>query len=102
MKRHFLHSYEILPRDGHTRGEIARVARDHREYLDRSGYPNGLRGNEIDDITRFITICDIFAALTEKRAYKAPKRLDEAYTILVSMVGTKLDGSKNLAKSGFL
>lgn len=91
MRRHVLHSYDILSRDEHTRGEIARVARDHHEYLDGSGYPNGLRGNEIDDITRIITICDIFAALTEKRAYKAPKPLDEAYAILVSMLGTKLD-----------
>lgn len=91
MKRHVLHSYDILSRDEHTAGEIARVARDHHEYLDGSGYPNGIRGNEIDDITRIITICDIFAALTERRAYKPPKPFDEAYSILASMAGTKLD-----------
>lgn len=91
MKRHPLHSFDILSRDGDTSGEIARVARDHHEYLDGTGYPNGLKAREIDDVTRIITICDIFAALTEKRAYKAPKPLDEAYAVLVSLAGTKLD-----------
>lgn len=91
MKRHVLHSYDILSRDAQTDGEIARVARDHHEYLDGTGYPQGIRGRQIDDITRIITICDIFAALTEKRAYKPPKPFDEAYSVLVSMAGTKLD-----------
>lgn len=91
MQRHVLHSYDILSRDEHTSGEIARVARDHHEYLDGSGYPNGIAARQIDDITRIITICDIFAALTEKRAYKPAKPFDEAYSILKSMAGTKLD-----------
>jgi len=91
MKRHVVHGYDILSRDAHTSGEIARVARDHHEYLDGSGYPRGLRAGDIDDITRIITICDIFAALTEKRAYKPPKSAEEAYSILLSMAGTKLD-----------
>ncbi|MBS1167513.1 MAG: hypothetical protein H6R00_3538 [Proteobacteria bacterium] len=91
MQGHVIHSYDILSRDEHTSGEIARVARDHHEYLDGSGYPNGIAARGIDDITRIITICDIFAALTEKRAYKPPKPFDEAYSILKSMAGTKLD-----------
>ena len=91
MQQHVIHSHDILSRDEHTCGEIARVARDHHEYLDGSGYPNGIAARDIDDITRIITICDIFAALTEKRAYKPPKPFDEAYSILKSMAGTKLD-----------
>lgn len=91
MQRHVIHSYDILSRDEQTGGEIARVARDHHEYLDGSGYPNGIADRAIDDITRIITICDIFSALTEKRAYKPPKPFDEAYSILKSMAGTKLD-----------
>ncbi len=91
MKRHVLHGYDILMRDEKTAGEIARVARDHHEYLDGTGYPNGIGAAEIDDPTRILTICDIFAALVEKRAYKPPRRTDEAFDILKSMAGTKLD-----------
>lgn len=74
-----------------TAGEIARLARDHHEYLDGTGYPNGATAAGIDDPTRILTICDIFAALVEKRSYKSPKKPEEAYAILKSMAGTKLD-----------
>ncbi|MBE7201466.1 MAG: HD domain-containing protein [Parafilimonas terrae] len=67
------------------------VVRSHHEYLDGSGYPDGLRGQDIPDLVRLITICDIFAALIEARPYKAPKRPQDAYALLQSM-GTKLDG----------
>ncbi|MGT2485287.1 HD-GYP domain-containing protein [Methylobacterium oryzae CBMB20] len=66
------------------------VVRSHHEYLDGSGYPDGLRGQQIPDFVRLITICDIFAALIEARPYKAPKSPREAYAILGSMTA-KLD-----------
>jgi putative nucleotidyltransferase with HDIG domain len=66
------------------------VVRSHHEYLDGSGYPDGLRGRDIPDLVRLITICDIFAALIESRPYKAPKSVHEAYAILERM-GPKLD-----------
>ncbi|WP_457104273.1 HD-GYP domain-containing protein [Methylobacterium sp. P5_C11] len=61
------------------------VVRSHHEYLDGSGYPDGLRGAEIPDLVRLITICDIYAALIEARPYKAPKSASEAYAILAQM-----------------
>ena len=91
MKSHASRGYEILARDDRTAGEIACIARDHHEYLDGSGYPNGLTAAKIGDPTRILTICDIFAALVEKRAYKTPKSPEEAYAILASMAGSKLD-----------
>ncbi|APT31607.1 cyclic di-GMP phosphodiesterase response regulator RpfG [Methylobacterium phyllosphaerae] len=66
------------------------VVRSHHEYLDGSGYPDGLRGSQIPDLVRLITICDIFAALIEARPYKAPKSAPEAYAILRQMTA-KLD-----------
>ncbi|MNW14286.1 hypothetical protein D3C71_2124650 [compost metagenome] len=53
--------------------------------MDGSGYPDGLRGNEIDDITRIITISDIYAAMTEQRAYKPPKPPREALAVLLAL-----------------
>ena len=91
MKQHVLFGHDILMRDERTAGEIARLARDHHEYLDGTGYPNGATAAGIDDPTRILTICDIFAALVEKRSYKSPKKPEEAYAILKSMAGTKLD-----------
>lgn len=66
------------------------VVRHHHEYLDGTGYPDGLRGDQISDLIRIATIADIFGALVEKRAYKAPMSGLAAHEILVGM-GPKLD-----------
>ena len=56
----------------------------HHEYLDGSGYPHGLSAREIPDFVRIGTICDVFGALLERRAYKAPIRGDIAYQMLLT------------------
>lgn len=62
----------------------------HHEYLDGTGYPQGLRADRIPDPVRVITICDIYAALIERRPYRAPMPPADAYATLVGMAG-KLD-----------
>jgi putative nucleotidyltransferase with HDIG domain len=82
--------YEMLRAQGAFAREILEATRSHHEYLDGSGYPQGLRAGEISDVVRMITICDIYAALIERRSYKAPMAPEEAYAVLVGM-GAKLD-----------
>jgi putative nucleotidyltransferase with HDIG domain len=89
MDRHPAIGHAMLIDGGYDAGTLA-VVRSHHEFLDGSGYPDGLRGREIPDLVRLITICDIFAALIEVRPYKAPKPIREAYAILEKM-GPKLD-----------
>jgi HD-GYP domain-containing protein (c-di-GMP phosphodiesterase class II) len=64
---------------------IRRTVRHHHELLDGTGYPDGLQGKEIDDLTRILTICDIYAALVERRAYKEPKSTLSAINILEAL-----------------
>jgi len=63
----------------------------HHEYLDGSGYPNGLGGHEIPLVARMVTTADIFDALTHYRPYKRPWRVDDAYEHLSGLAGEKLD-----------
>ena len=67
------------------------VVRSHHEMLDGSGYPDGLQAAEIPDLVRLVTISDIYAALIEKRPYKAALSGSAALAIIDSMVG-RLDG----------
>ena len=90
MRTHVTVGHELLRRFPDTAGEIADVALHHHEYLDGSGYPEGLKGSEISDLVRLITISDIYAALVERRAYKPPFSSDKAFSILREM-GPKLD-----------
>lgn len=70
VKRHPIDSYTILK---DTLGErVAVAARQHHERLDGSGYPDGLRGNEICMDARIIAIADVFDAMTCKRIYNEP------------------------------
>ena len=65
--------------------EIITAVAHHHEYLDGSGYPDRLRGDQITPLTRVLTVCDIYGALCERRAYKAPKTPAQAILILVDM-----------------
>lgn len=67
------------------------VVAGHHEYLDGSGYPEGLSGDAIPLASRIITITDIFDALTNMRAYKRPWSVDEAFDLLRKMAGKQLD-----------
>lgn len=90
VREHPQTGYEMLLRQGAFAREVVDAARNHHEYLDGSGYPRGLKADEIPDIVRMITICDIYAALIERRSYKAPMAPQEAYAVLAGM-GAKLD-----------
>ena len=63
------------------------VVRSHHEMLDGSGYPDKLRGAQIPDLVRLVTLCDIFGALIERRPYRPPMSGEKAYGILNSMSG---------------
>lgn len=71
--------------------EVRDAVRHHHEYLDGTGYPDRLRGAEISDLVRVLTIADIFAALVEVRAYRPAMDRAKAYSILLEMAGPKLE-----------
>ena len=50
--------------------EVAKIIRHHHEKYDGSGYPDGLKGEEIPYFSRILTIADIYDALTSRRVYK--------------------------------
>ncbi len=58
----------------------------HHEFLDGSGYPQGLKGNDIPLEARIVTVADIFDALMHRRPYKRQWRFDEAVAELRRMV----------------
>lgn len=64
----------------------------HHEFLDGSGYPRGLRGDQIPTEARIVTVADIFDALTSQRPYKQPWSVEAALQELRSMADLgKLD-----------
>ncbi|MCP3399506.1 HD-GYP domain-containing protein [Bradyrhizobium sp. CCGB20] len=87
IETHPAAGHEFLKSHDKISPEILDAVRHHHEYLDGSGYPDGLCGESIGDIVRLLTISDIFAALIEHRHYKPTMPRAEAYNILCGMNG---------------
>lgn len=90
VKKHPVYSDEILAKNPEMDPVVRQLARHHHEYLDGSGYPDGLSGEKISPMVRMLTICDIYSALIEKRSYKECMSPRQAFTILYEM-GGKID-----------
>ncbi|MCJ2089763.1 HD domain-containing protein [Methylobacterium sp. E-005] len=86
MRTHAVEGHAMLAAQGFE-DAILRVARSHHEMLDGSGYPDGLHGDEIPDLVRLITVCDIYGALIERRPYRAPMSNVAAFAVLDRMDG---------------
>jgi putative nucleotidyltransferase with HDIG domain len=87
IETHPAAGFDVLRDNDQISPEILDAVRHHHEYLDGSGYPDGLANGSIKDIVRMLTISDIFAALIENRRYRAPMSREDAYGILRSMEG---------------
>ena len=69
----------------------ADIALSHHEAFDGSGYPNGLKGNEIPLSAQIVAIADIYDALTNKRVYKSAFSHDVAKGIIIEESNKRLN-----------
>src|SRR6202012_4305998 len=67
------------------------IAAAHHERWDGSGYPKGLKGDEIPIVARIVAVADVFDALTTKRPYKEAMPLETARQFLEDKRGKDFD-----------
>jgi len=92
IKSHSMIGYNILSELNID--DIRNVATLHHEKLDGSGYPFGLKGEQLSTEIRIIAIADIISALIGVRSYKGIFNKDKTINILLDMVNNnKIDGS---------
>lgn len=97
MKDHSRIGFEALnealkryPRADYLRMS-AEIAHSHHEKFAGTGYPNGLKGEEIPLSARIVTLCDVYDALVSKRVYKNAYSHDMAKEIIISDKETHFD-----------
>ena len=90
IEKHPGEGRDILLKDGQFDERVIDMVVHHHEFLDGTGYPDGLSGDQISYTVRLLTIVDIYAALIDRRPYKDPMPKEKAFEIMRSMKG-KLD-----------
>jgi HD-GYP domain-containing protein (c-di-GMP phosphodiesterase class II) len=99
MKTHVARGVEIVDlmcRDFGMRsmphfGLLRNIVAYHHEAIDGSGYPHGLKGEDIPIEARIAAVADVFDALTSKRPYKEAWSNQRAFDLLKAEAGTKFD-----------
>jgi HD-GYP domain-containing protein (c-di-GMP phosphodiesterase class II) len=91
VKTHPQEGHKILQKSGGL-GEIALdIVLHHHEKLNGSGYPYGLRDDEISVFVRIVTIADIFDALTTERHHQAARSTFDALKLMGDSMRDELD-----------
>ncbi|WP_233498270.1 HD-GYP domain-containing protein [Meiothermus sp. QL-1] len=91
MKSHVTKGWEMLSRVPFLPQETLEVVRHHHENWDGTGYPDGLRGQDIPILARIFAVVDTFDALYSPRPYKRAWKPAEIIEELKRLKGKKLD-----------
>ncbi len=71
--------------------KVVPIVLQHHEKYDGSGYPSGLKGEQINYLARILTIVDSFDAMTNQRTYQKTKTFEEAFEEIERCKGTHFD-----------
>lgn len=85
MKKHTVYGYEICMEYKNFR-DLASIVRAHHENLDGTGYPDGLKADEIPEEASLIKVADVYDALTQRRQYKDGYKQSEALRLMLKDV----------------
>jgi len=99
IKLHVLYTEQILARihfEDRLR-DVPAVAAHHHERLDGSGYPRGLKDEDIPVGGKVIAVADVFDAMTARRHYRAPMTVPAAVAIIEEGAGVQFDGAAVMA-----
>ncbi len=92
MKQHTTNAYQILCNsDNELIKQSAIIAHEHHENWDGTGYPQGLKGEEIHIYGRIVALADVLDALSHARCYKEPWFIEDVINFIFDHKGTKFD-----------
>ena len=92
MKRHPIIAHEYLKGASRSIMKAAdTIAYEHHEKWNGTGYPRGLKGENIHIFGRIVALADVFDALTHKRVYKDAWSVDDAIKYIIGHKGTQFD-----------
>lgn len=91
LRSHPLTGYKVLVNDAYVKTSLAVISLQHHENYDGSGYPRGLRENQIDLLARIAAICDRFTALLEDRYHRTGMVPYDAMRVILGAEAGRFD-----------
>ena len=91
IKTHPERGLKMIAHHRWATADIQAVILHHHERWDGRGYPHGLKGKDIPEMARIVSVVDVYDALVSRRVYKEPMPPDQAYQLILSGMNTQFE-----------
>ncbi|MFA6808906.1 MAG: HD-GYP domain-containing protein, partial [Eubacteriales bacterium] len=91
IKKHCLFGFDVIRKNRDFSLHSAHVALQHHEQWLGTGYPRGIKGEDIHEYGRIAAVADVYDALTSVRPYRGAMQPYEAYEYIVAQSGYQFD-----------
>ena len=92
LQKHPLQGAQLMEAAGFIDPNLTKAIRQHHERPDGSGYPNRLKGPDISDLALVVSMCEVYTARIDNRAYRKPVLAREALSHLYQENDPRLKG----------
>lgn len=93
MKTHAILGYLLIKEMPKLSPVVQMAVMQHHERMDGTGYPHGLKGNQISDLSKIVAVADVYCAMTQERVYKRPMHPFEVMSYITEKCADTLDFS---------
>ena len=93
MKTHAILGYILIKDIPNISYDVLLAVMQHHERVDGTGYPNGLKGNEINYLAKIVAVADVYCAMTQDRVYKRAMHPFETMSFILEKCHSSLDFS---------
>lgn len=93
VKEHPKLGYDFMQKNSKLPEPALNIILEHHERIDGTGYPNKSKGTELSIMSKIVSICDVYSALTTDRAYRPAMSTKKTLAILDSAKGSQLDSN---------
>ncbi len=93
MKTHAILGYILIKDIPNISYDVLLGVMQHHERVDGTGYPNGIKGNEINYLAKIVAVADVYCAMTQDWIYKVAMHPFEAMSFILEKCHSSLDFS---------
>jgi putative nucleotidyltransferase with HDIG domain len=91
IRKHPIYGAELLKKSYTISENVIDIVEQHHERVDGRGYPNGLKGTEINKFASLVSVCDVYDAVTNDRSYRKKLKPNESYELILSGSGSAFE-----------